>query len=104
MSDFQLACSLEHLIESQIVVFEADDRMVLVAYCDGQVYCLDDVCTHDGGTLSDGQLVGCEIQCPRHLARFDLKTGEARRMPATEATQTHEVRVEGNQVFVKLSS
>lgn len=104
MAEFQYACSLAQLQERQIVVFEGEDRVVLVAYCDGHVYCLDDVCTHDGGTLSDGRLVGCEIECPRHQARFDLRTGAARRMPATENTRAYEVKVDGDQVFVKLSN
>jgi 3-phenylpropionate/trans-cinnamate dioxygenase ferredoxin subunit len=66
-------------------------------------YCIDDVCTHDGGTLSDGQLYGPEIECPRHGARFDVRTGRALCMPATRDTVVHQVKLDGDQILVKIT-
>ena len=68
------------------------------------LYALDDVCTHDGGPLSEGALdaKACTIACPRHGAKFDIKNGAALTMPATQATEAHEVKVAGNDVLVKL--
>ena len=81
---------------------ELEDRLAIVVNVDGQFYCIDDVCTHDGGPLSDGDLEGCQIACPRHGARFDVTTGKALTMPATQDTACHEVKLDGNRVCVKI--
>lgn len=104
MSDFQFVCSADEISEGEIRVVELDDRIVLLARCGDDFFCMDDVCTHDGGTLSDGQLAGCEIECPRHGAKFDLRTGAALTMPATVDNRTHQVRVESGRVFIQLST
>ena len=83
-------------------VLELDDRFVVLLHVDGRFYCISDVCTHDGGPLGEGQLCGYELGCPRHGARFDIRSGQALSMPATEATTVHEVRVQGNDVYVRL--
>jgi 3-phenylpropionate/trans-cinnamate dioxygenase ferredoxin subunit len=66
---------------------------------------LDDVCTHDGGPLSEGPIDAEHktIECPRHGAKFDIRNGAALTMPATKATRSHEVKIEGDQVFVRLN-
>lgn len=81
---------------------ELEDRVVVLLHVDGQFYCIDDVCTHDGGPLGEGPLEDHCIACPRHGAKFDIRTGEALTMPATEATATHEVKVDGDDVLVRL--
>ena len=64
---------------------------------------MDNVCTHDGGTLGDGELdEGC-VECPRHGARFDLFTGEVRAMPAVFPVNAYPVRVVDGEVQVDLS-
>lgn len=85
------------------MLVEADDRLAILFRVEDSFYCIDDVCTHDGGTLSDGAHEGCEIKCPRHGARFDFRTGKALSMPATEATTVHEVRVDGEDILVKIN-
>ncbi len=104
MSEYQCACSISELPDGSALAVELGDRMVMLVRCEGQVHCLDDVCTHDGGTLSDGRLIGCEIECPRHGARFDVRTGEALSMPATEDTTCHSVKIEGDSIWVRLGS
>ncbi len=79
---------------------ELDDRLVVLFFVAGQYYCLDDICTHDGGPLGEGRLEGCEIACPRHGAKFDIRNGEAKTMPATEATGSYSVAVEGDDVMI----
>ena len=85
-------------------MFEVDERLVVVVHVEGLFYCIDDVCTHDGGPLGDGELCGFEIACPRHGAKFDVRTGAALTMPATEATAAHEIKVDGDDVYVKLAA
>ncbi len=85
-------------------ILEVDDRLVVLFHIGGQFFCVDDVCTHDGGTLGDGCLEDHEIACPRHGAKFDVRDGRALTMPATEPTIVHETKVDGDDVFVKLSN
>jgi 3-phenylpropionate/trans-cinnamate dioxygenase ferredoxin subunit len=66
----------------------------------GSYYAIDDVCTHDEGPLADGDFRGHEIECPRHGARFDVRTGKPLCMPAIEPVNTHQVIVKGDEVFV----
>jgi 3-phenylpropionate/trans-cinnamate dioxygenase ferredoxin component len=77
-----------------------DDANVAVCNVDGQLYAIDDVCTHDGGALDQGELEGNEIECPRHGARFDVRTGAATQLPAFEPVQTHPVRVTDDTIEV----
>ena len=76
--------------------------MVALFHVDGRFYAIDDVCTHDGGPLADGELRDHKISCPRHGAKFDIRTGAALTMPAVRATRAHEVKVEANGVWVRL--
>lgn len=83
---------------------EVDERFVVLVRIGSEFFCLDDICTHDGGTFGDGPLEDNCLVCPRHGAKFDVRTGEAVVMPATEPTAVHEVKIEGNEIFVKLTS
>jgi 3-phenylpropionate/trans-cinnamate dioxygenase ferredoxin subunit len=85
-----------------VKVVEAGERRLAVCNVDGQYYCIDDVCTHDGGSLDQGELFGDQIECPRHGARFDVKSGKALTLPAVIPVETHEVRVENGEIQVKV--
>ncbi len=81
---------------------EVDGVPVLLCNVGGTVYAVEDVCTHDGGPLDEGELDGCRVMCPRHGALFDVTTGAALTLPAVIPLQTYGVRVEGDEVFVDL--
>ena len=81
---------------------EVDDRLIALFHVGGCFYAIDDVCTHDGGPLASGELCGFEIACPRHGAKFDIRTGAALCMPATRPTVSHEVKVLDGKVWVKV--
>jgi 3-phenylpropionate/trans-cinnamate dioxygenase ferredoxin component len=81
---------------------EVDGEGVLLCNVDGEIYAVEDVCTHDGGPLDQGQLEGCRIMCPRHGAIFDVATGAALTLPAVVPLPTYAVRVEGDQIFVEV--
>jgi 3-phenylpropionate/trans-cinnamate dioxygenase ferredoxin subunit len=75
-----------------------------VAVChadDGRFYAVEDVCTHDGGPLGEGILEGCAIECPRHGAQFDIRTGEVLRAPAYLPIKTFPVRVENGAIEIE---
>ncbi len=103
MSEFTPVCVVGDLPEGGRMVVEVEDRLVALFRIGGELFALDDVCTHDGGTLADGDLDDHVIACPRHGARFDIRTGKVLSMPATQDTASHEVRVEGDQVLVRLA-
>lgn len=84
------------------VVHAGSRRLALCRPTEDEWYAIDDVCTHDGGPLGEGKLLGYEIECPRHGAHFDVRTGEALTLPATRPVNAYRVRVEDGQVFVEL--
>lgn len=102
MAEFVQVARLADLPDPSHQLFEVEDHVVVLAHLGGQLFCIDDICTHDGGPLSDGGIDGHEIACPRHGAKFDLRTGKALTMPATEDTLAHEVKVEDGMVYVRL--
>lgn len=78
-----------------------DGVAVAVFHAGGAYYAMDDVCTHDGGPLAEGPLEGYVIECPRHGARFDIRTGAVLALPATSPVQTYAVRVQGEEIQVE---
>jgi 3-phenylpropionate/trans-cinnamate dioxygenase ferredoxin subunit len=80
---------------------DIDDDLIAVFNLDGRFYAIEDICTHDGDTLTGGKVEGKEIICPRHGARFDITTGEVLAEPAYEDLPTFPVRIENGMVQVK---
>jgi 3-phenylpropionate/trans-cinnamate dioxygenase ferredoxin subunit len=78
-----------------------DGENVLLCNVDGTFYAIEDLCTHDGGELDQGELDQCRIMCPRHGAFFDVRTGAALTLPAILPVRTFPVRVEGDDIFVE---
>ena len=83
-------------------VYEVADRYVAVCNVDGKLFAVDDVCPHDEGTLDQGDLDGYEIECPRHGARFDVRTGAVTALPAVVPIDTFGVRVEGDDIEIEV--
>ena len=76
------------------------DAGILLARCEDGWHAIEDRCSHDDGPLGEGRLVGCEVECPRHGARFDVRDGRVTRMPAVSPVRSFPVREEGGRVFV----
>jgi 3-phenylpropionate/trans-cinnamate dioxygenase ferredoxin subunit len=102
MSDFVPVAKVSEIPDPGKKLVEVDERLVVVIHAAGQFYAIDDVCTHDGGPLGEGELDGFEIICPRHGAKFDVRDGRALTMPATKATASHQVKLDGDEILVKL--
>ena len=81
--------------------FDVDDTPVAVFNIDGEHLAIHDVCTHDGETLTGGPVEGAEIICPRHGARFSLRTGEVLSPPAYEPVRTYAVRTQGGRLWIR---
>ncbi|MGZ3498701.1 MAG: non-heme iron oxygenase ferredoxin subunit [Vulcanimicrobiaceae bacterium] len=79
-----------------------DGTEVMLCNVDGQIYAIEDVCTHDGGALDQGVLDDACIECPRHGARFDVRTGAALTLPAVMPVASYTVRVDGDDICVEV--
>lgn len=77
---------------------------IAVYLVDGTYYATSNICTHASALLSDGLMEGCEVECPLHNARFDVRTGEALTSPAEVDLETFRTRVVGSNVEVLIQS
>jgi 3-phenylpropionate/trans-cinnamate dioxygenase ferredoxin component len=102
MDNYVRAAAASEILPGEKKIVEVDGVLVVLVNLDGQFCAIEDVCTHDGGPLGEGKLNGCELVCPRHGARFDVRTGAATRMPAIEPAPTYAVRVEDGNVLVRV--
>ena len=99
MSEFVTVASTDELQPGdQPIVVEVGRRWVAVFNIAGEYYAIEDRCTHDDGPLAEGIVNGCIVECPRHGATFDLKTGKALSAPAHVDVPTYAVRVDGNAI------
>lgn len=83
-------------------IFDVDDRRIAVYRLDGAYFAIEDLCTHDGGPLAEGEVEGDVVICPRHGARFSIRTGAALSFPAVTPVDTFPVRVDGEELWVGL--
>ena len=77
------------------------EETAIVLNIDGEIFAIADLCTHDGGPLEDGEVCDHQIECPRHGARFDVRTGRVTRPPASDPIPTYAVKVEDGMVYVE---
>lgn len=102
MSEFIKVTTLDQIPAGGSKLVEVDNVRIALFNLDGEIYAIEDVCTHDGGPLVEGEIVnGHQVKCPRHGARFDIRSGAALSFPAFEATNTYAVRVEGQDVWIE---
>jgi nitrite reductase/ring-hydroxylating ferredoxin subunit len=93
--------SLDDLAVGGVRQVDVDGRTVCLARTvDGEIFAVDDTCTHEEESLSEGWLDGSCIECPAHNSIFDLRTGEPTTLPATEPVATYVVTIDGDDIFV----
>lgn len=92
-------CRADALAEGGAVRIQADVP-VAVFRTGGQLYAVDDTCTHQDASLTDGYLEGCFVECPLHASTFDLRTGRPSGPPAKVALRTHGVIVQDDIIFL----
>jgi len=98
-----VVCELSSLDEAVPLRASIGELDVVVVRCGSELYCLENVCSHEHFALSDGEVdpSTCEIECARHGAMFDLATGEPRSLPATRPVRTFPVAVHDGKVTVE---
>lgn len=100
MTQYAKVARVDEIAPGQKKIVEVDGIELVIVNIDGAFYAMENVCTHDGGPVGEGKLDGCALICPRHGARFDVRTGEALTRPAFEAAPTYEARVQDGDVLV----
>ena len=102
MSEFVLVARLGDVPDSGLLEVEVGGRPVVLARVGGRIHALDGVCTHAEARLAEGSLYEECLMCPVHGGEFDVRTGEAITLPATEPVGVYEVQLEGDEIRVAL--
>ena len=100
MNSFTLAAKATEVPDPGRITVVVDDRVLVLIHAGGQFFAIDDVCTHDGGGLAGGEVQDHQVICPRHGARFCLRTGQALTPPAYEPVRSYPTRVVDGNVEV----
>jgi nitrite reductase/ring-hydroxylating ferredoxin subunit len=102
MADWHRVAALEEVAPGTLKGVRAEKEFIVLANVDGDVYALEDRCSHEDFPLSDGELDGDEVLCIHHGARFDACTGKNRALPAIRPVRSFPVEIRGDDVFVDL--
>jgi 3-phenylpropionate/trans-cinnamate dioxygenase ferredoxin subunit len=100
--EFVTVATVDELMDGKPLIVYVDSEAIAVFNISGEYYAISDVCSHDDGPVAEGELADFELECPRHGARFDLRTGKALSLPAVVDIPAYPVRVEGEEVQVGL--
>jgi glycine betaine catabolism B len=99
--DFVKVADTKDIQPSRMKEVKVDGENICVVNVNGKYYAIGSICTHEGGPLADGTLVGYEVECPWHNSKFDVRTGEVTSPPANEPEPSYEVKVDGNSILIK---
>jgi nitrite reductase/ring-hydroxylating ferredoxin subunit/uncharacterized membrane protein len=94
-------CNQSELADGQMILACVGGERVVVGRCSEGLFAFSDHCTHRGGPLSDGALVGCTVQCPWHGSQFDIRTGRVVAGPAQEKVETYATEIRGGEVYIQ---
>lgn len=100
--DWVTVATVDELGNGQRLIVEIDGEAIAVFNIAGDYYAITDVCSHDDGPVAEGELREYEIECPRHGARFDLRSGKVLSLPAIVDIPAYSVRVAGDQIQIGL--
>ena len=102
MAEFVKVAKIGEIAPGEGKAVEAGGKRIALFNVDGTFYAIDDTCTHRGGPLSEGMVVGTEVTCPWHGAAFDVTTGSVLGAPAPQDVAHYAVRVEGEDIEIEL--
>jgi 3-phenylpropionate/trans-cinnamate dioxygenase ferredoxin subunit len=100
--EYVSVASVDEIQDGERLLIDIGYESVALFKIAGKYYAIGDVCSHDDGPVAEGEVEGEEIECPRHGARFDLRTGKALSLPAVVDIPAYPVRIEGDQILVGL--
>ena len=99
---FARACSLSDLSDGEPHKAIVGETAIAVVLAEGQVYAINDTCSHGQVSLAEGEVEGCLLECWLHGSQFDLRTGQPVSLPATDPVPVYPVKVEDDTVFVRI--
>jgi 3-phenylpropionate/trans-cinnamate dioxygenase ferredoxin component len=104
MSTFVSVARVGDIPEGSARACSVAGHNVAIFNCGGQLYATDNICSHDYAQLHDGYVDGddCTVECPLHGSLFDLRTGAARTLPATQPVKVYQLRVEGDEIQIEV--
>ena len=102
LAGFTRVARLDEAPEGEARTFDIGDESIAICNYKGSISAISNTCTHEDGPLGSGKLLDCEIECPRHGARFNIKTGEATAMPAAVGVDTYETKIVDNEIYVRI--
>ncbi len=103
MADFvKVATTQSELVPGQARQLEVNGHSIALFNVDGQLFAIDNTCTHRGGPLAEGRVSGHEVACPLHGAKFDVRTGQVTGPPARQAVACYKVRVTGTDIEIEV--
>ena len=102
MSNWISVCKTSQLKKGDMIDFDYEEKKILIANLNGQIYATDRICTHAEADLSTGILSEEGVTCPLHLSTFDLKTGVPQNLPAEIPLKTYNVKIEENEIYVEV--
>lgn len=101
-TDFSLAAQLDEIKTGKMLRVTVGGQDVLLANVDGEIFAVENMCSHEDASLYNGALKGHCVECPLHGSHFDLKTGQPQQEPATDAIRTFPVKIQNNQIWVQV--
>ena len=100
--EYVAVAGVDELENGERLIMEIDGLPVAVFRIAGEYFAIADLCSHDDGPVAEGELADHEIECPRHGARFDLRSGKALSLPAVVDIPAYPVRIEGGEILIGL--
>lgn len=100
--EYVAVAEVDEIGAGQRMILEIDGESIALFNVDGHFYAIADRCSHDDGSVAEGDLQGLQIACPRHGAKFDLETGKALSLPAVIDIPSYPVKVEAGEILVGL--
>jgi len=101
MGEYRKVARVRDIPAGEMIGVDVGDTKIAIANVDGQFYAFEAECTHAAGYLFEGFLEGYRVQCPVHMAEFDVRTGEVREPPASMPIHTYKVRVQGEDLEIE---
>lgn len=101
MNQFIRVAHVDDIPPGERLFCEFDEEAAIILNVDGEFFCVADLCTHDGGPLEDGLVDGYSIECPRHGACFDIRTGAVLSLPATKPIPVYPLKIEDGEIYVQ---
>ena len=101
--DFKKTLKVSEVPSGQMKAVEFENEIVCIVNIGGKFYAINNVCTHEGGSLAEGTLNEFEVECPWHGARFDVRTGEVKSPPAESPVSTYEIKIDRDDIWIRKS-